>query len=288
MCRMRSCRGSCATRGRIGWAWAEEMGALAGWCPSVDLLPPPTMWNQEVYDDLVASLILLPLMQADLSSWWSPRVVCSDASPGGHGLSYGYADVERVQRVARMAEFKGEYTRFDQDLELAPPSPHDGPVAQKVVLDLQGIRWVDIGNPRAWQWIHREDARAARWGLESCGRFVQDFGARCLNLADKSTAVGALSKGISASRALNAECRRSMSAQLALDVLPFFVWVGTKSNPADRPSAWYGFRAGDASLRCPSGAPRARRDTAFPAHPSQGTSCGPSLGVRRGVRPSLG
>ena len=41
--------------------------------------------------ELVASAILLPLSHMRLgeeSAPWCPRVVCSDASPGGHGLAY--------------------------------------------------------------------------------------------------------------------------------------------------------------------------------------------------------
>lgn len=198
-------------------------------------------WNEDVFQEFQVALILIPLMQASLQSPWSSRIVCTDAAPGGHGMSYAYASSSRAQRTARMAEFRGEYSMLAEDVEMVPQG---GTQMKRVELDFGGLYWHHVGRPGGWSHIHLEEARAARWGIESRARFKHEVGSRGVHPIDNASVVGAFAKGRSASRVLNLECRRAMCAQIAADIMCFFTWISTHQNPADRPSGWHGVRAG--------------------------------------------
>lgn len=156
-------------------------------------------------------------------------------------MSYAYASSSWAQRTARMAEFRGEYSMLTEDVDMVPQG---GTQMKRVELDFGGLYWHHVGRPGGWSHIHLEEARAARWGIESRARFRHEVGSRGVHPIDNASVVGAFAKGRSASRALNLECRRAMCAQIAADIMCFFTWISTHQNPADRPSGWHGVRAG--------------------------------------------
>lgn len=185
---------------------------------------------------------VLPLLHLDLQQPFPGRVVCSDAAPGGHGLAYSRIDPSEAQRWARMAEFRGCPTALVQDWDLA--REQDDIPLRRAVLPLGKLRWSLIGRPGGWHWIHLEEARTVLWGLESRLHFRDEQRARAIHVNDNGTAVGAMAKGRSSCRALNAVCRKAAAVCFAADVRPFFIWTDTATNPADLPSSWHGLRAG--------------------------------------------
>lgn len=58
-----------------------------------------------------------------------------------------------MQRVARIAELKGGYTRLSQDEACVLGG---GPAATKAELDFTGMRWRNIGKPGGWSQNHLE------------------------------------------------------------------------------------------------------------------------------------
>ena len=65
-----------------------------------------------VCQEIQLALLLLPLLQMDLSSHFSPRVEHSDACMTGIGRSWTHLSVETVQSICRMVSSKGTYTNL--------------------------------------------------------------------------------------------------------------------------------------------------------------------------------
>eukprot|EP00974_Lingulodinium_polyedra_P006872 653203-Lingulodinium_polyedra.AAC.1 len=61
---------------------------------------------------------------------WAPRVVCSDASPGGHGLAWRAMDQHLVASMARCSEAPGRPDRDDLAGEVRPAPGARGPRRQ--------------------------------------------------------------------------------------------------------------------------------------------------------------
>ena len=199
-------------------------------------------WDDLTYGEVLMAAILLPFASFSLCAPFSDRVVATDASPGGHGMSYARATEHDVARWARMACFRGDYTTLNDDLDVVPS---DHLPLRRAAVDCEGLRWHHVGRPGGWRWIHLEETRALGWGLDSRARFVGDFGKRVVHLVDSATAVGGAAKGRSSSRSLNSELLGIMAVQVATAVFALFIWIGTKENPSDWPSGWFGLRSGD-------------------------------------------
>ena len=197
-----------------------------------------------VIGELMAMATLLPFAQCSVTSEFSEQVICSDASPGGHGFSYATAPPDDVQRWCRMAELRGCYTSLQEDLDMAL-APDGQQQVQKVVLPLKALWWHHVGRPGGWSHITLEECRALRWATERRLHSARDLGRRCLHPVDNSSVSGASAKGRSASRALNYEMRKMMSVQILGGLWVFAPWIGSSENPSDWPSSWYGLRAGD-------------------------------------------
>ena len=88
----------------------------------------------------------------------------------------------------------------------------------------QRVEHITIQQPQA---LTTEVVRLGRAGEHSI-RFVA--------VLDSRVAVGAIAKGRSSSRHLNAALQKLCVASLAFDISVTLLWVDTHSNPADAPS----------------------------------------------------
>ena len=61
-------------------------------------------WPDEVWIELCISTLLIPFAHFDMSSDWSKRVECTDASMTGLGRAYGIAPTAVVQAMARFSD----------------------------------------------------------------------------------------------------------------------------------------------------------------------------------------
>jgi len=233
--------------GKVGYAFQARSSCRAVFdvfytrmAAARDAKQPRIVWDQVLFDEAMAAVALLPLAQFSLAAPFSTRVVASDASPGGHGLSYGHVSEDTVASWARMSVFKGDYATLLDDIHLVPV---DHRPLRRVQLDLSGIRWKHVGRPGGWRFIHLEETHALRWGVSSRGRFAGEVGARVVHLVDSATAVGSAVRGRSSSRQLNAELRKLSALVLALGLFPFYIWLASGENPSDWPSGWFGLRA---------------------------------------------
>ena len=113
------------------------------------------------FQELMSMLALLPCMTMRLRAPFSPRVFCSDAAPGGHGISYALAPTEQVQDWCRLCDYKGSYTQlsWDGDPDVLPKSGHQ---LEKVALPLRNFSWKHVGRPGGYRHILLEEAAALR------------------------------------------------------------------------------------------------------------------------------
>lgn len=147
----RRCRGGGGRRsaerllGKLGYATSPRRIEHARKCNSCRI-----GWNEEVFQEFQLALILVPLMQASIHSPWSPRVVCTDAAPGGHGLSYACASSTWAQCAARRTEIRREYSMLTEDIAMVP----QGARQMKIVeLNFAGLYWHHMGRPGCWPHI---------------------------------------------------------------------------------------------------------------------------------------
>lgn len=178
------------------------------------------------------------------ASWacFGSRVFCSDAALGGHGLCYGSVPAEDIRSWCRMADFRGGYSRFQGDDAEHVPGP-DAPLPSRVSLPLHTMWWHRVGRPGGWEHINVEEAKALRWAVTHRAKMPGEQNIRCLHPVDNTSCVGAAAKGRSSSRSLNREMRKIAAVQLLAGHQAFYVWIASKTNPADAPSSWYGLRA---------------------------------------------
>lgn len=196
-----------------------------------------------IQSELVEAALLLPFGRLDFQAPWARRVVCTDASPGGHGLAYASLDERTVVDWGRLASHRGDYTALLNEVGLeAAPVQHSH--LKPAELPLGDVAWKLVGRPGQFEVIALEEYDAYLWGLESRLRHSLELGSRCIHIGDNSTHVGAEVKGRSSSFRLNLRCRRSCAIQVAGDLVPFVLWERSGRNPADLPSSWHGVRAG--------------------------------------------
>ena len=200
---------------------------------------------------------------------YSSLVVCSDASPGGHGISYGRAPPDEVADWSRLADCRGCYTHltaeasgsldggaptvftpgkrlagglvadcggaaWDGDPALLPSGSRS---LERVSMPLAAVRWTHVGRPGGYRHIHLEEARALRWAYEFRLRHPAELGCRSVHPVDSVAVAGAACKGRSAARCLNVEMRKLMALQLASGTAGFFPWIASGDTPRICPSA---------------------------------------------------
>ena len=196
--------------------------------------------------ELIMGCLLLPFAEMRFGAStapWSPSVICSDASPGGHGLAYRNFNTEEVQGLAKQACHKGDsYGLFGVDgfVRFQEKAPS---IMKKIEVDLMSLRWSLVARPGFYRHITLEEASAHCWSLERRLHSEKDHGARVLHIGDNAAEVGASVRGRSASRRLNRFCKMSCSIEIAGNMQVFRLWVDSKGNPAYHPSPVFGIRA---------------------------------------------
>lgn len=195
-------------------------------------LPP------EVWCELLVSTLLIGFAQFNLSSPWSNRIECSDASMTGLGRSYGYIPSSVAQVLARYSDHRSVYTNLSLPWGVGLDGNHACPL-RKVRIPVKRIKWSHISTPWSCSHITLGEADAAAWVAEDRLRRAVDDGARFVHPLDSAATVGGLTKGRSSSHALNERCRRVASCTLAGGHEVFYPWVPSKENPADEPSRRY-------------------------------------------------
>ena len=93
-----------------------------------------------------------------------------------------------------------------------------------------------MGTFRVRSHINRQELIAAILALRWMGQQSRFFGRRVLLLCDSTVVVGALAKGRSSARALQALLRRFAGLSLSFNITVSLIWVSTDINPADGPS----------------------------------------------------
>ena len=192
-------------------------------------------WPAEVWIEFCVSTLLIPYAQFSMSSPWSQRVECTDASMTGLGRAFGIAPVSVVQAMARFSDHTKVYTNLKLPWSIGLTEEHKCPM-RKVRLPRERIRWRFIGTPWRCTHITLGEADAIAWAAEDRFRRPGDDGARFVHPIDSAACAGCFTKGRSSSHQLNIRCRRVASINLAGGHEVWYPWLPSKDNPADEPS----------------------------------------------------
>lgn len=191
-----------------------------------------------VWEELCVSAILLMYAQFDLSSHWSNRVECSDASMTGLGRAYGVIPEHVAQTLARYSSHSSAYTNLKLPWSIGLTQEHKCPL-KKVRIPVERIKWKFLGVPWDAEHITLSEADAIAWTAEDRLRRPGDCGARFIHPVDSAACCGAFTKGRSSSSRLNSRCRKVGSICLAGGHDVFYPWMASQENPADEPSRWF-------------------------------------------------
>ena len=96
-----------------------------------------------------------------------------------------------------------------------------------------------LGAPRDATVITINEADALVWSIVDRLRRPNELRSRILTGTDSAACCGAIAKGRSRSRRLNARCIQIAAALFCGRVELFLSWLSTHINPADEPSRWW-------------------------------------------------
>ena len=96
----------------------------------------------------------------EASAPWSSTVLCSDASPGGHGLAYAHVPEPQVRSWAQAAYHRGDAFALYGKFEHLRVDPAKASVMNKAKLPLDDYRWTLLGRPGFYRHITFEEASA--------------------------------------------------------------------------------------------------------------------------------
>ena len=186
--------------------------------------------------------MLLPFAEINLSAPFCPRLEASDASPGGHGRAYTFVDRGLIGEMARLCAGKGVYTSLD--LEYGLSLDEAGCCAlQQMDFDEKAHEWKEIPRPGGYRHITLEEGSALAWSVASRLTRPSELNTRAVHLIDSAALCGAMRKGRSGSRRLNAHIREISGMTLPAGLEIFAPWVPSLRNPSDAPSSVHGIRA---------------------------------------------
>ncbi|CAK9055594.1 Uncharacterized protein SCF082_LOCUS30033 [Durusdinium trenchii] len=237
-----------------------------------DLVELPTA----VWIEICISTLLIPFAQFSLSSEWTQRVECTDASTTGLGRAYGVAPLPVVQAMARYSDHSRVYTNLKLPWSIGLTAEHKCPL-RKIRLPKERIRWKFIGTPWTCAHITLAEADAIAWAAEDRLRRPKDDSCRFVHPVDSAACAGSFAKGRSSSHQLNKRCRRVAAVCLAGGHEVWHPWLPSKDNPADEPSRRFEPRGGaptPAKVEAPASSPDVdlrelglwREDTLFFIH----------------------
>ncbi len=196
-----------------------------------------------VWEELLASTLLIIFAEFSLSSEWSNRVEATDSSMTGLGRSFGYMPDKVVQAMARYSCHKNVYTNLSLPWSIGLNKVHKCPL-RKIRLPVERVKWFHLGVPWSPLHITLGEADALVWAAEDRLRRPSDDGKRFIHPLDSAACCGAFSKGRSSSLLINMRCRRACSIALAGGHDVFYPWIPSGDNPADLPSRWHEPAAG--------------------------------------------
>lgn len=188
-----------------------------------------------IWIELMMAALLLPYAQFDLSSNYSSRVECTDASMTGIGRAWASLPVDVVQKMAQLCDHPGVYTNLQLPHGIALTEKHECPL-RKVRLPSKFVHWYKFGSPASPLYIFLGEADAATWAAEDRLRRRSDDGCRFVHPMDSASCVGAFMKGRSASKLLNLRCQRMCAIGVGGGHEVFYPWIPSGENPADEPS----------------------------------------------------
>ena len=197
--------------------------------------------------ELIALIVVSPLLSAHLFAPISTLMVATDASLKGGGVcaarvTKGEAEAIYSRRIRRgwwAAALRpgGEGDDFEEQNK-----PRMSPVVRRIITN---NIWATISS-YAFTWEDRIEILEG-WALLSGLKWVaadpRNHGQRISFLIDSMTLLGAVAKGRSSTRRLNRICKRVAAILLATGIRPVWVWVESEFNPADAPSRAVGPRS---------------------------------------------
>ena len=193
---------------------------------------------QSVRDEVLLAGLLLPHASCSLDAPWCPRLECFDAAPGGHGRAWSTFDTEVVAEVARWADSKSARTYLFPGPGIEENAHGRCPLFR--VRLPEASWWTEAARKGGRRHITLEEADAGIWSLEARLRRPTEVGSKVVEGGDNAAQIGAFSRGRSSSRRLNGRCRKACAVTLGGGLVPFWFWVSTTRNPADRPSRVFG------------------------------------------------
>jgi hypothetical protein len=193
-----------------------------------------TIWTS-VKDELRTIMGLAPLMVADLSSKWFNRIMATDASLTGLGVTATRASPVTMSKYARMSP-----CTTNNGVSLAPILQH--PDSDQILYDISDrYKWSTIVSFK-WSFLaHINNLElnsvltCVKW-LLSCPASINS---RVLLLNDNQSAVYSLSKGRTSAPSIIYPLRRISAHVLASGLRMSYVWIPSTYNPADAPSRAY-------------------------------------------------
>lgn len=208
------------------YGWLDELRRTR---PGLVELP------SNVWIELMVSTLLIAFAQFDMSSSWSTRVEATDASMTGLGRAFAVMPEHVVRTMARYCSAQGTYTNLALPWGIGLDSEGKCPFF-KVRLPSKMVKWKTIGTPWKPTHITVGEGDAVVWCAHDRLRRPADDDSRFLHPIDSAAMLGALVKGRSSSKQINARCRKVAVYNLSGGHEPFYMWVPSKDNPADAPS----------------------------------------------------
>ena len=165
--------------------------------------------------ELTLFVMLLPLIDADLTRPWADIIVASDASPSyGFGVSVAPASVEVCRAFSRTAARKGAFARLDRDGHYPDEEPEKPRKGQVCPLPICKAAFATVVSSPAVHAAHAGalEAGGVRLALRWFLRSEKRHGRRLVMLVDAQAVLGAVAKGRSSSPSLRESQRCSSPA----------------------------------------------------------------------------
>ena len=193
-------------------------------------------WDFEKALEVYVSLGLLPMLVCNLRAPFSSQIYCSDSSLGGGAVMKAEIGIEESLDLMQAVDYRGaaiNLTRAPADF-LAEVLTKKG--VPQLSFNPRGLEWKCAF---AWEWKAQEhitllETRATHALHKHVARGSRSL--RYFVLPDNQPSMGALAKGRSSSRRLNAILRRVGALLLAADLYPYYAWTASHLQPADADS----------------------------------------------------
>jgi hypothetical protein len=194
--------------------------------------PAEPRYDRAVVDELLISVVLLPLAQGDLRSPISAELSATDASPYGGAGGSTPLSAEQSRHLLGRTEFRGSAVRLDDKEVLGrkfyPNAPYD-------------CNKHDWSTKHAYPWKHSQhinilEAHALLLWIRKRARSLHNHGRRFFHVLDSAVTIGAYAKGRSSSWRLNRVLRRAGAVLLASSQRVMLIWTSTDLMPMDRAS----------------------------------------------------